>query len=377
MREDARGVRYREFRLMEICDQTIVVSTAEKALLARESFAMKVFVIPLVFGDESKRPVPGFEDRSGIVFVGGYQHAPNVDAVFWFLEEIWPLVREELPDVIFHVVGSHPPPEILALNIPGVHVHGFVKNLDDTLNQGRVSIAPLRFGAGIKGKVGSSLAAGLPVVATTIAAEGMEFTDGDGVLVAENPQTFADLVVQLHTSRDDWERQSSGGRAFIRRNYSVEATRTRIRDMLVRARMSPFYDRRCPFTGKPGAVQLDSRGELVSKTSGSNTLERAAAHWILGRVEAISGVTARSISSLMDGIDELAAAPIAIKVYVDGDLPVLTNWLERANLLADSPNKAMFTILCRPIEDLPDIAEKVVRFHLLHKSTGRAVLVVN
>jgi len=152
--------------------------------------------------------IPGpqtlFDQRDGIAFIGGFQHQPNIDSVLWFTAEILPLIRRRLPDAVFYIVGSHPAPEVLALEGDGIKVVGFVEDLREVLDRCRMSVVPIRYGAGIKGKIGTSLSYGLPCVATSIGAEGMDLTDGDGVLVADDPSDFADTVVQLYRDSELW-----------------------------------------------------------------------------------------------------------------------------------------------------------------------------
>ena len=114
-----------------------------------------------------------FSARSGLIFVGSYQHAPNVDAVTYFVRSIWPLVRQRVPTAVFRIVGSGMTPEVQALAGNGVEVIGFVDDLDAVLAQSRVAVVPLRYGAGMKGKILTSLRAGLPTVSSSIGIRGI------------------------------------------------------------------------------------------------------------------------------------------------------------------------------------------------------------
>ena len=134
-----------------------------------------------------------------VLFVGSFDHPPNVDAARWAAREIMPLVRERCPDAVLHVVGSNPTDQVRELAGPGVEVHGWVPDVAPMYARSRVTLAPLRFGAGVKGKVGESLAIGVPVVGTSVAVEGMHLTDGQEVLVADDAPGLADAVVQLLT----------------------------------------------------------------------------------------------------------------------------------------------------------------------------------
>src|SRR5262249_6424465 len=159
-------------------------------------------------------------------------HRPSVDAVLYFARQILPLIRARLPELKFLVVGSNSPPEVRALDGDGVTVVGYVPDLADYLGSCRLSVAPLRYGAGIKGKVAMSLAHGLPCVTSSIAAEGMNRAPGKEVLVADDPPAFADAVVRLYTDPALWHRLSQKGMEFVAQHYSPKAGRRHIRAIL-------------------------------------------------------------------------------------------------------------------------------------------------
>lgn len=219
----ADEMKLRELAILRTVDASIVHSTTELEILSKELPDAKIHVFPLIMnvcGINKK-----FEERKDIVFVGGYQHPPNVDAVEYFVTKIMPLLRSRLPGVHFYAVGSQVPAEINALSCEDVIVTGFVENLNSLLDQMRVSVAPLRYGAGIKGKIGSAMAVGLPVVATSLAAEGMSLTDGDNILVAEgdSAEQFAEAVVRLYLDKTLWNRISQNGLEFAENFWGAEA----------------------------------------------------------------------------------------------------------------------------------------------------------
>lgn len=219
--KQAAVMRQREFAAIRVVDATIVHSSAELELLRPECPVEKISVFPLIMD------VPGtnksFSDRRDIVFVGGYQHTPNIDAVQFFVSEIMPLLRKQLPGVRFYVVGSKPPDEITTLACEDVIITGFIEDLTSMLDKMRVSVVPLRYGAGIKGKVGSAMAVGLPVVATSIAAEGMSLTDGENILVADGVEAFASTVVSLYESEVLWNKLSEEGLKYADQAWGAEA----------------------------------------------------------------------------------------------------------------------------------------------------------
>jgi GT2 family glycosyltransferase/glycosyltransferase involved in cell wall biosynthesis len=221
MARQAEATRNAELDLIRRSDITLVVSPVEQALLAQEVPGARVEVLSNVHEVAGRKA--GFEVRKDLWFVGGFQHTPNVDAVEWFVREIWPRVHAELPEAVFHVVGSKMPESLATLKIDGVKLHGFVEDLTPFLDGCRLSVAPLRFGAGVKGKVNQSMAHGQPVVATPIAVEGMAIEAGREALVAETPQDFAGAVVRLYRDPQLWLALSDAGLANIEAHFSFAA----------------------------------------------------------------------------------------------------------------------------------------------------------
>jgi GT2 family glycosyltransferase/glycosyltransferase involved in cell wall biosynthesis len=226
----AADTKRAELALMRACDLTLVVSPVEQALLAAEVPEARVEVLSNVH--EVAGRGRGFAERRDLWFVGGFQHPPNVDAVRWFVAEVWPRIHAELPDARFHVVGSKMPESMRALAGNGVEVHGHVEDLDPFLDGCRLSVAPLRYGAGVKGKVNQAMAHGQPVVATPMAVEGMHLVDGEEVLVADAPAAFAGAVVRLYRDEALWERLSQAGLANVARHFSFDAARAALARVL-------------------------------------------------------------------------------------------------------------------------------------------------
>ncbi len=228
----AEATRRRELAIVAAADATLVVSPTERELLQADAPGARVELL------SNLHEVAGggepFERRHDVVFVGGFRHPPNTDAVRWFAGEIWPRVRERLPDARFHVIGSDPPADILALDgRDGIRVHGHVADIRPWMDGARIAVAPLRFGAGVKGKVNLSMAHGQPLVASACAAEGMHLRDGEDVLVADDPVAFADAIVRLHSDAELWRRLARNGQENIRRHFSADAFRETVRRVLL------------------------------------------------------------------------------------------------------------------------------------------------
>jgi glycosyltransferase involved in cell wall biosynthesis len=231
----AEAVRATELAVVARADATIVLSTHEAEILRQAVPAARVRVVPLILempeqAEQAGQAGPGA--RRDVVFVGTYQHPPNRDAAIYFAREVWPAFHERFPQARFLVVGACVTPDILALQGDGIEVLGFVKELDPVLAGCRMSVAPLRFGAGIKGKVASSLLAGVPVVASPIAVEGTPLRDGVEVLVADSPAAFAEAMARLYEDDALWLSLSAAGRDFVRREYSVGVNTARMLDVL-------------------------------------------------------------------------------------------------------------------------------------------------
>jgi GT2 family glycosyltransferase/glycosyltransferase involved in cell wall biosynthesis len=224
----AERTRARELAVIAQADTTLVVSEVERALLREDAPNAQVEILSNLH--RIAGPGRSFAERHDIVFVGGFRHPPNVDAVRWFVAEVWPRVRARLPDLRFHCIGSHTPPDIEALAAqPGVVVHGHVADIDPYMDGGRIAIAPLRYGAGVKGKVNLSMAHGQPVVATSCAVEGMHLRDGEDVLVADEPQAFADAIVRLYEDEALWTTLARSGLDSVQRHFSLDAARETVR----------------------------------------------------------------------------------------------------------------------------------------------------
>lgn len=226
----AERTRALELDVIARCDATLVVSEVERELLARDAPDARVLVV----SNLHRIAGPGlpFAQRRDLVFVGGFRHPPNVDGVRWFAEAVLPRVRAALPDVAFHCIGGHVPDAIAALDgRGGVVVHGHVADIDPYMDGCRVSLAPLRYGAGVKGKVNLSMAHGQPVVATPVAVEGMHLRDGHDVLVAEGEAAFAEAVVRLHQDPLLWETLAANGLENVRRHFSADAARGAVRQV--------------------------------------------------------------------------------------------------------------------------------------------------
>jgi GT2 family glycosyltransferase/glycosyltransferase involved in cell wall biosynthesis len=226
VRRKAQERQLLEDYLIKEADETWVVSPIEQQML-QENWPHKSIQLVSNIVDVTG-PVTPFALRRDWLFIGGFQHRPNIDAVLFFVEEIYPLVRDRLPDTKFYIIGDKAPPEIVALASDRIIVAGLQRNVRPFFDSVRLSVAPLRFGAGIKGKINQSMAFGVPVVATSIAVEGMKLTDHEHVLVADKPQDFARALIELYESEELWKRLSQNGISKTQELYSTDAAREKL-----------------------------------------------------------------------------------------------------------------------------------------------------
>lgn len=166
------------------------------------------------------RARPALADRRDFLFIGGFEHTPNVDAVIWFVRHVWPEVLSRGFSHNFIIVGSHVPPQVMEVASDRIKVRGYVKDLPPLFAKCRLSIAPLRYGGGIKGKIVTSLSLGLPVVATSIAAEGMNLRHGENILIADTPAAMADEILRIYSDDSLWLNISANGLKAFEARFS-------------------------------------------------------------------------------------------------------------------------------------------------------------
>ena len=229
-RERARIGRERELSLVRMATSTWVVSYEELELLRSLVPGARVDVVPNI---HDRQPTgAGFESRTGVLLVANWPHPPNKDGLVWFLDEILPLVRSELPDLELHLVGGGLPDEIVRRLDKNTVVHGWVPELEPVYDAVRLSIAPLRYGAGMKGKVAEALAHGVPIITTPVGTEGMAPDVVDAAIVATDAASFADAIVTTYRDADRWQAIHESGPDVIDAAYGAASVATTLETIL-------------------------------------------------------------------------------------------------------------------------------------------------
>ena len=219
-------MREQETRLASLSDQVWCATTNDEAVLGAHAPEARTRVIPTIHSLHGRGR--SFSDREGLLFIGNFNHLPNVDAVHYFISQIFPLVQEEISEVKFYVIGSNAPEDILAYHSADVIVTGYVRDVTPYFESCRVFIAPLRYGAGMKGKIGHAFSYGLPTVTTSIGAEGIGLEHKNEAMIADDPQSFAQAIVELYEDEKIWQRLSDKSYSHIDQHYSPEVIEGKI-----------------------------------------------------------------------------------------------------------------------------------------------------
>lgn len=220
----AKKTKKEEMSVIENVDVVFSYNEFEHVVIeSHTNKNVKVLLAPWVVSSPSE--VPSLHGRVGLSFVGSYQHYPNEEAVKWFASEVCPLLNENRQDTHLHIYGSGMKKGLKDLNSDSIFVEGYISNISDAYNKHKIFIAPLISGAGIKGKVLSAIAHGIPTIVSPIAAEGIGLRDGSECLIASSPQEWVNCINSLNADEDLWSDLSNAGRKLTLERYSFERGR--------------------------------------------------------------------------------------------------------------------------------------------------------
>jgi glycosyltransferase involved in cell wall biosynthesis len=214
-----------ETRFLGACDVHTVTSERERVRLQARDAAAEIHVIPNGVDVEyfgAQEPDPG-ATRTNLVFAGSMDYSANVDAVVWFVNNMWPELRRQLPALSFTIVGRDPTPEVRALGGDQVNVTGTVPDVRPHYSGALAAVVPLRIGSGTRLKILEAMAAGIPVISTRLGAEGLDFEDGTHLLLADSAGEMIAAVGRLASSPELWLRLSRSGREVVSRLYDWRA----------------------------------------------------------------------------------------------------------------------------------------------------------
>jgi O-antigen biosynthesis protein len=219
--DETKRLKTAELSCYHAADAVVAVSEPDKLILLEEDKDLYIEVIPLIYAMPDRVKID--KVPKSLVFVGNFNHDPNADAMRYFCGDVFPRVLQREPDARLKIIGADPPPELKQLSSSRVEVLGHVADLRSHLLSSHISVAPIRYGAGLKVKIGEAMSYALPVVTSSVGADGFGFTAGEDVLIADTPQDFADAIVSLFADVELCDRIGRNGREFIRKHFSDEA----------------------------------------------------------------------------------------------------------------------------------------------------------
>lgn len=243
----------REIASILRCDLSLVISEVEMDIL-ESKFKIPSGLLcyfPLLYNDLKAKISPCAE-RHHFVSIGNFNHPPNLDAVKQLKMEIWPAIRRALPDAALHLYGAYAPPYIKEYHKPpeGFFVHGWVKDADAVMREAHVMLAPLRFGAGLKGKLFDAMRNGLPVVTTSIGAEGMYGDMSVPGIIADDQAEFVEAAISLYREEDLHVRLSESCKAILNERFAQALYFQNLRECLSRLKSDIDVHRKKHFIGQ-------------------------------------------------------------------------------------------------------------------------------
>lgn len=219
-------VAKREIASILRCDVSLMISEYEMEVL-KTVFKIDsniLYYLPLLLEpikESTIQNLPSFEERNNFVFIGNFLHEPNWNAVQYLKETIWPLIKKQMPEAVLHIYGAYPSQKVLQLHQPkqGFFIMGRTDDAQEVVRNAKVVLAPLRFGAGIKGKLVEAMQCGTPSVTTTVGVESMCGDLPWNGFISDDAQTFADKAMELYLDKTLWQKAQENGFEIIEKRY--------------------------------------------------------------------------------------------------------------------------------------------------------------
>lgn len=243
----------REIAAIYRSDLTLIISEAEMQLLTEHFKVPKALLCysPFWLDTEIAADLPEFAQRQHFVSIGNFRHEPNWQAVLWLKQQIWPLIRKQLPNAELHVYGAYPPPKATQLHQPkeGFLIKGWAEDAPEVVKNARVLLAPLPFGAGLKGKFIDAMAQGTPNVTTAVGAEGMLHQGEWAGLMGETAQEIADAAVLLYQDETLWQQKQQQGFVILAKRFAINEHQPRVWQQLMDVQQQLSQHRLTNFNG--------------------------------------------------------------------------------------------------------------------------------
>ncbi len=252
-KSDFRSERaLREVAAIYRCDLSLIISEYEMQLLQQEFSVPPALLhyLPFMLGPP-REDTPDFHQRQHFISIGNFRHAPNWDAVLWLQQSLWPRIRKALPDAQLHIYGAYPPPKATALHRPqhGFQVLGWAKDAGEVMQQARVCLAPLRFGAGLKGKLADAMSCGTPSITTTVGAEAMAGDLPWPGAIADDESGFVSQAIAVYQDPHRWHQAQATGHEILRQRFAREPLGAALLQRIEQLRDDIHSHREANFTG--------------------------------------------------------------------------------------------------------------------------------
>lgn len=223
----------REIAAIFRCDLSLIISEYEMQLLRRYFLVPEalLFYCPLWIDCSGiQSPAVDFSARQHFITIGNFRHEPNWDAVLWLKHQLWPAIRLHLPTAELHIYGAYPPPKATQLHNPkqGFYIKGWAEDAHAVMGKARVCLAPLRFGAGIKGKLIDAMQTGTPSVTTFLGAEAMYDNEPWAGAIADTAEDFIAAAIRLYETPTDWQVSQVQGFEILRRRFGDNGSTARL-----------------------------------------------------------------------------------------------------------------------------------------------------
>lgn len=246
----------REIASIYRCDKSLIISEAEMEIL-KHKFGVDsslLHYLPFMLDEVSKEQqenLPKFEERNYFVTIGNFLHDPNYNAVLYLKQTIWPMIKNKIPNAEMRVYGSYTSAKVEQLqNIKeGFLIKGFTEDVNIIMQQAKVCLAPIRFGAGLKGKLIDAMLNGTPCVTTTIGAEGIFGRNEPNGFVADNAQNFVDNAIELYNNKSIWDNKQKNGFQIINQRFNKTETQKQFLNQIKYLQLNLKQHRLQNFTG--------------------------------------------------------------------------------------------------------------------------------
>lgn len=246
----------REIASIYRCDLSLIISSYEMQLLTDSLKIDRDLLLHLPFmlnalDEKTVEKWPSFEARKDFICIGNGKHAPNIDAILWLKKEIWPLIRKELRESDLHIYGAYFPEHIQQMENAkeGFRIVGWTENAESVLKKARVGLAPLRFGAGIKGKLIDAMQAGTPTITTSIGAEGMHGDYPWNGYIADTAEKFANAAIDLYQNPGEWHSAQQNAVGIINGRYDKSVLGSKLAETLLKIKENLQEHRKQNFIG--------------------------------------------------------------------------------------------------------------------------------